>query len=119
MREAPPGRRGVWDTRVRDLCPQVLSVAERDILVRKWKGQLGGPRMDADFDSWHRVMRNKWTGMTELRSQTRGGERRGQSPRTAEATTYAVERKRKEAEVRRTATGKRKHGDPNPKMGQK
>jgi hypothetical protein len=51
MRGALPDRRGVWDTRVRDLCPQVLSVAEREILVRKWKGQLGGPRMDADFDS--------------------------------------------------------------------
>jgi hypothetical protein len=111
MREAPRDRRGVWNTRVRDLCPQVLSVAEREILVRKWKGQLGGPRMDSDFDSGQRVMRNKWTRMTELRSQTRGGERRGQSPRTAEATTHAVERKRKEAEVRRTATGKRKHGE--------
>ena len=81
MREAPPDRRGVWDTRVRDLCLQVLSVVERQILVRKWKGQLGGPRMDADFDSWHRVMRNKWTKMKELRSQTRGGERQGQSSR--------------------------------------
>ncbi len=39
MREAPPDRRGVSDTRVRDLCSQVLSVAEREILVRKWKGQ--------------------------------------------------------------------------------
>ena len=38
MRDAPPGRRGVWDTRVRDLCSQVLSVAEREIMVRKWKG---------------------------------------------------------------------------------
>jgi len=56
MREAPPDRRGVWDTRARDLCSQVLSVAEREILVRKWKGQLGGPRMDTDFDSWHPVM---------------------------------------------------------------
>jgi len=28
----------VWDTRVRDLCSQVLSVAEREIMVRKWKG---------------------------------------------------------------------------------
>jgi hypothetical protein len=24
MREAPPDRKGVWDTRVRDLCLQVL-----------------------------------------------------------------------------------------------
>ena len=30
MREALPDRRGVWDTRVLDLCSQVLSVAERD-----------------------------------------------------------------------------------------
>jgi hypothetical protein len=65
--------------------------------------------MDADFDNWHRVMRNKWTKMKELRSQTRGGER--QSPRTADATTQTVERKRKEAEARRAATGKRKHGE--------
>ena len=71
--------------------------------------------MDADFDSWHRVMRNKWTKMRELRRQTRGGERQGQSPRTADATTQAVERKRKEAEAGRAATGKRKHGEtPTP-----
>jgi hypothetical protein len=75
--------------------------------------------MDADFASWHRVMRNKWAKMTELRSQTRGGERKKQIPRTAEATTQAVERKRKvlrkEAEARLTATGKRKHGEiPTP-----
>jgi hypothetical protein len=120
MREAPPDRSGVWDTRVRDLCLQVLSVAEREILVRKWKGQLRGPRMDADFDSWHRVMRNKWTKMKELRSQTRGGERRGQSPRTADATTQAVESERKEAEARRTATGKRKQGEtPTPKWARR
>ena len=59
MREAPPDRRGVSDTRVRDLCSQVLSVAEREILVRKWNGHLGGPRMDANFESLHRVMQNK------------------------------------------------------------
>jgi hypothetical protein len=28
LSEAPPDSRGVWDTRVRDLCSQVLSVAE-------------------------------------------------------------------------------------------
>jgi hypothetical protein len=80
MREAPPGRRGVWEIRVRDLCSQVLSVAEREIMVRKWKGQLGAPRMEADFESWHRVMRNKWTKimtkMTELRSWTVTGRAR-------------------------------------------
>jgi hypothetical protein len=115
MREASDRR--VWDTKVRDLCSQVLSVAEREILVRKWKG---GPRMDADFDCWHRVMQNKWTKMKELRSQTRGGKRRGQSPGTADATTQAVERKRKEAEARRTATGKRKHGEtPPPKWARR
>jgi hypothetical protein len=71
--------------------------------------------MDADFDSWHRVMRNKWTKMKELRSQTREGERQGQSPRTADATTQAVERKRKEAKAGLTATGKRKRGEtPTP-----
>jgi hypothetical protein len=76
--------------------------------------------MDADFDSWHRVMRNKWAKMTELRSQTRGGERREQSQCTADATTQAVERKRKEAEARRTATGKRKHGEtPTPKWARR
>jgi hypothetical protein len=65
-------------------------------------------------------MRNKWTKMTELRSQTRGGERRGQSPHTADATTHAVERKRKEAEVRRTAKGKRKHGEtPAPEWARR
>jgi hypothetical protein len=74
--------------------------------------------MDADFDSWNRVMRNKWTKMTELRSQTRGGERRGQSPRTADATTQEAERKRMEADARRTDTGKRKHGPrPQPQDG--
>ena len=52
MRDAPPGRRGVWDTRVRDLCSQVLSVAEREIMVRKWKVSIGGPNMDADFEKW-------------------------------------------------------------------
>jgi hypothetical protein len=31
-REAPPERRGVWDTRVRGLCSQVLSAAEREII---------------------------------------------------------------------------------------
>jgi hypothetical protein len=64
IREVLPGRRGVWDTRVlpwyqRDLCSQVLSVTDREILVRKWKGQLGGLRMDADFENWLRVMRKK------------------------------------------------------------
>jgi hypothetical protein len=44
--------------------------------------------------------------MTELRSRTRGGERWGQSSRNAEATTQEVERKRKEAEARHTATNK-------------
>ena len=52
---------GVWHTRVRDLCSKVLSVAEREILERKWKGQIGGPRMDTlrivtrmdtDFEEW-------------------------------------------------------------------
>jgi hypothetical protein len=58
--------------------------------------------------------------MKELRSQTRGGERRGQSPRTADATTQAVARKRKEAESRRTATGNRKHGEtPTPKWARR
>jgi hypothetical protein len=91
-------------------------VKESEILVGEWKGQLGGPRMDADFDSWHRVMRNKWAKMKELRSQTRGGEQRGQRPRTADATTQAVERKRKEAEARLTATGNWKHGEtPTPR----
>jgi len=46
MREATPDRRGVWDTRVKDLCLQILSVADKEIMVRKWKGQLGGPIMD-------------------------------------------------------------------------
>ena len=83
--------------------------------MRKWKGQLGWPRLDADFESWHRVMRKKWTKMTELRSRTRGGERRGQRPRNADATMQEVERKRKEAEARQTAMGKRKHGEtPTP-----
>ena len=76
--------------------------------------------MDTDFDSGHRVMRNTWTKMKGLRSQTRGGARRGQSPRTADATTHAVERKRKEPEVRRTATEKQKHGEtPTPKWARR
>jgi hypothetical protein len=98
MREAQSGKMGVWNTRVRNLCSQVLSVDDREIMVRKWKGQLGGPRMDTDFESWHRVMLKKWTEMKELRNRTRGGERRGQSPRNADATMQEVERKRKEAE---------------------
>jgi hypothetical protein len=32
--------RGVWDTRV-GTCADRYSVAEREILVRKWRGQLG------------------------------------------------------------------------------
>jgi hypothetical protein len=35
MREATPDRRGVWDTRVKDLCLQILSVADKEILVRR------------------------------------------------------------------------------------
>ena len=50
MRKATPDRRGVWDTRVKDLCLQILSVADKEIMVRKWKGQLGGPTMDEDFE---------------------------------------------------------------------
>ena len=73
MREATPDRRGVWDTRVKDLCLQILSVADKEIMVRKWKGQLGGPIMDEDFEKWHLVtMRQRWTRMTEGRSKARG-----------------------------------------------
>jgi hypothetical protein len=61
MREATTDRRGVWDTRVKDLCLQILSVADKEIMVRKWKGQLGGPTMDEDFEKWHLVMRQRWT----------------------------------------------------------
>ena len=63
MREATPDRRGVWDTRVKDLCLQILSVADKEIMVRKWKGQLGGPIMDEDFEKWQLVMRQRWTRM--------------------------------------------------------
>ena len=85
MRDAPPGRRGVWDTRVRDLCSQVLSVAEREIMVRKWKGRIGGPNMDTDFEKWHLVMQNKWRKMSHRRGHTRREEHQGQ--RTSEQTT--------------------------------
>jgi hypothetical protein len=61
MREATTDRRGVWDTRVMDLCLQILLVADKEIMVRKWKGQLGGPTMDEDFEKWHLVMRQRWT----------------------------------------------------------
>ncbi len=40
MRETATDRRGVWDTRVKDLCLQILSVANKEIMVRKWKRQL-------------------------------------------------------------------------------
>jgi hypothetical protein len=115
MRDAPPGRRGVWDTRVRDLCSQVLSVAEREIMVRKWKGSIGGPSMDADFEKWHLVMQNKWRKMADRRGRTRGEEHQGQRPSRLSGMTEEIERKRKEAAARRTATGKRKHGEtPTP-----
>ena len=46
-REAPPGRRGVWDTR--DVtCAHRHFQSRREILVKKWKGQLGGPEMYAE-----------------------------------------------------------------------
>jgi hypothetical protein len=61
MREATTDRRGVWDTRVMDLCLQILLVADKEIMVRKWKGQLGGPTMDEDFEKWRLVMRQRWT----------------------------------------------------------
>ncbi len=28
-------------------------------MVRKWKGSIGGPNMDADFEKWHQVMQNE------------------------------------------------------------
>jgi ribonuclease HI len=115
MRDAPPGRRGVWDTRVRDLCSQVLSVAEREIMVRKWKGSIGGPNMDADFEKWHLVMQNKWRKMADRREQTRGEEHQGQRPSRLSGMTEEIERRRKEAAARQMATGKRKHGEtPTP-----
>ena len=115
MRDAPPGRRGVWDTRVRDLCSQVLSVAEREIMVRKWKGRIGGPSMDADFEKWHLVMQSKWRKMADRRGQTRGEEHQGQRTSRLPGMTEEIERKRKEAAARQTATGKRKHGEtPTP-----
>ena len=115
MRDAPPGRRGVWDTRVRDLCSQVLSVAEREIMVRKWKGSIGGPSMDADFEKWHLVMQNKWRKMADRRGRARGEEHQGQRPSRPSGMTEEIERKRKEAAARQTATGKRRHGEtPTP-----
>ena len=116
MRDAPPGRRGVWDTRVRDLCSQVLSVAEREIMVRKWKGSIGGPSMDADFEKWHLVMQNKWRKMADRRGRARGEEHQGQRPSRLSGMTEEIERKRKEAAARQTATGKRRHGEtPTPR----
>jgi hypothetical protein len=47
--------------------------------------------------------------MTERRARTRGKEYRGQSSRSTDAMAQEVERKRKEAEARLTATGKLKH----------
>jgi len=98
MRDAPPGRPGVWDTRVRDLCSQVLSVAEREIMVRKWKGRIGGPSMDADFEKWHLVMQSKWRKMADRRGQTRGEEHQGQRTSRLPGMTEEIERKRKEAD---------------------
>jgi hypothetical protein len=44
----------------------------------------------------------------------------GTKPKQADATTQAVERKRKEAEARRAAMGKRKHGEtPTPKWARR
>jgi len=117
MKESPPGRRGVWDTRVLDLCSQVLSVAEREIMVRKWKGRIGGPSMDTDFEKWHLVMQNKWRKMADLRGQTRGEEHQGQRTSRLQGMKEEIERKRKEAATRKTATGKLKHGRPQLPVG--
>ena len=94
MREATPDRRGVWDTRVKDLCLQILSVADKEIMVRKWKGQLGGPIMDEDFEKWHLVMRQRWTRMSEGRSKASGEERQGQCTRSEDMWTKEAERRR-------------------------
>jgi hypothetical protein len=99
----------------------VLSVAER-YTGEKMEGAttcVGGPRIDADFDSWHRVMRNKWAKMTELRSQTRGGN----DGNKANAQQTRRRRQLKGKERRQKPGGRPREtetrGDPNPKMGQK
>ena len=120
MREATPDRRGVWDTRVKDLCSQILSVADKEILVRRWKGQLGGPTMDEDFEKWHLVMRQRWKRMSEGRSKARGEERQGQGARNGDRWTKEVERRKKEAGARQTALGKRRHGEtPTPRWARR
>ena len=82
--------------------------------------------------------RNQWTKMTELRSQTRGGEHRGQSVTGTKLTQHRreeAERYRKEAEARLNLYGPsccwppqilpdghaetETRGDLNSKMGQK
>ena len=80
-------------------------------MVRKWKGQIRGSRMDTDFEEWHRSMRNKWRKMADRRGQTRGEEHQGQRTSRLPGMTEEIERKRKEAAARQTVTGKRKHGE--------
>jgi hypothetical protein len=71
--------------------------------------------MDTDFEEWHRVMRNKWRKIAERRGQTRGEKHQGQITSRLPGMTEEIERKRKEAAARQTATEKRKHGEtPTP-----
>ena len=122
MREAPPDRRGGTGYRVRDLCSQVLSVAEREILVRKSKGQLGGPKMHADFESFRHAVQLD-AKPVDKDDRTQESDKRRGTPGTKHATQTRRRRKLKGKERRqkpgRRPLGTETRGDPNPKLGQK
>ena len=118
MQDAPRERHGVWNTRVRSLCCQVESVASRMALIQRWRKE---PKMETDFEKWHQAMRTQWKQLPRRKGKEQKGEGREatgkeSSGQTSTEMLQEIERRKKEAEARHRALGKRKQGErPEPR----
>ena len=118
MKDAPAERNGVWNTRVRSLCHQVESVASRMKLIQKWRTE---PKMETEFETWHQLMRVQWEQLKRRKWKEQPGEGKEatgkeSSGQTSKEMLQEIERRKKEAEARQRAVGKRKQRErPEPR----